>query len=361
MMFSTRVLRAHLCGVVLAACRDEDASFPDGTSTTQTRVTSSSGIDPATSDVSTATFSAESGPTSETGANGSEASGTASDVAAGPCDRYSRVAHSLSALSQLDLDDVAGVQCVEYGVRLWAAESSPITDLSPLSDLHVVGGTFAIYQFQEPDLSGLNSLEQIGEVLRLGGPTVDGAPGCSPNTGLVTLHGVEGLARIEGLEVCGLDGQGNAAAPLQSIAALDAALVGELGVVSLLHLAALDSIDALAGVTRLDGLALVDLPQLTDLAPLAELTRMTSMTVWLTGVTDLHGLESVAEVDAILDISFNDQLVTLDGLDALASVGALYITNNAMLPQTEAEAFAATIDVAAEVVICGNLDGEPCA
>ncbi len=189
---------------------------------------------------------------------------------------------------------------------------------------------------------------------------VDGV-GCSPNPGLVTLEGLDALSSLRSLEVCGLDARGQAVAPLQSIAALDAALDGELERVSLRYLPALASIDALSGVTHLDGLVLIDLPQVTDLAPLGELGGMISMTMWRTGVADLHGLESVIALDDRLDISGNDQLVTLDGLDALASVGALYITNNAMLPQTEAEAFAATIDVAAEVVICGNLDGEPCA
>lgn len=40
--------------------------------------------------------------------------------------------------------------------------------------------------------------------------------------------------------------------------------------------------------------------------------------------------------------------------------GDLRIIENPLLPQAEAEAWAAQVDVSGDVTICGNLDGPPC-
>jgi hypothetical protein len=123
----------------------------------------------------------------------------------------------------------------------------------------------------------------------------------------------------------------------------------------------LPSLAAFDGVTALDGgINLSDLPAVQDLSGLDDLTASAAITISQTGITDLQGLQGLIQVDDRLWITGNEQLQTVAGLDAIVAVGSLYITGNPALPQSEAEELAATIDVANETVICGNLGGPPC-
>ena len=79
-----------------------------------------------------------------------------------------------------------------------------------------------------------------------------------------------------------------------------------------------------------------------------------------TGTPMPNVCDSDANVEFTVIVSANPSLTTLDGLDALVSTTDLFISGNPLLPQAEAEAFAASVDVAGELVVCGNLDGPPC-
>jgi hypothetical protein len=184
-----------------------------------------------------------------------------------------------------------------------------------------------------------------------------GIPGCHENPNLTNLDALANLQHFDNLLLCG-----DLQDALVSIDGLDTALEGAItGHVELTDLSALSNLTAFDGVTAIDGgIALLDLPSVTDLSGLNDLTDVAAITISRTNVADLYGLESLVDVGDRLGITSNEQLQTLAGLDAIVSVGALYVTNNPALPQSEAEAFASTIDVANETVICGNLDGPAC-
>ncbi|MFY0535656.1 hypothetical protein [Nannocystis pusilla] len=70
---------------------------------------------------------------------------------------------------------------------------------------------------------------------------------------------------------------------------------------------------------------------------------------------DLVGLGALAEVDGQLYIRDNPVLTSVAGLSALTNVGdRLNILFNASLPQADAAAWGAGIDVAGVVKIAGN-------
>lgn len=289
----------------------------------------------------------EEGPSSSTTAFGP-------DVQPGVCDAYGSVMEELWVYSQQDADAAAGVECIAGALVVYGGQEEPVEDLAPFSQLTVVGEHVHINQMQTEQLQGLESLEWIGGDLVLGSVT-PGVEGCASNPGLLSLDALAGVEHFENLMICG--GLNDA---LLSIDGLDSALEGELdGHVELSYLAQLDSIAALDGVTGV-GLTLVELPMLNDLSPLGDLSSSSSITLAGTGVNDLHGLESLTSVDDRLGIVGNPQLVTLAGLRTLVQVGSLYITDNQSLPQSEAEDLAASILVARETVICGNLGGDPC-
>jgi hypothetical protein len=154
------------------------------------------------------------------------------------------------------------------------------------------------------------------------------------NPGLQTLDGIETLAHAQGLRMCN---NGDPIA-LRSIDGARAALVGDLGSVSIHMAPQLDSILALDEVTHIDSLTLEG--QL--------------------GVVDLQGMGALIVVETSLVLSGNPQLTSLAGLESLAHVGSIAITDNPTLPQAEAEAFVATLEVDGGTQVCGNLGGDPC-
>lgn len=276
------------------------------------------------------------------------------DVSVAACEGYRNVADGVYAQSQGEVDDAAGVECIRGALVLGGGADDPIVDLSPLAQLQWVGDDLVLEQLTLTDLQGLSALAWLDGEIVVGGETVEG--GCVINPGLQRLDGLGALTHVQGLRVCG-DGD---ATPLQSIDGASAALVGELGRVWIVGAPQLDAILALDEVTRIDDLVLSALPGLASLDGLETLTTAVHVELTEVGITDLCGLGALVGVENGVTLDRNPQLSSLAGADALTHVGSIIIRDNPMLPQADAEAFVATLDVDNGAVVCGNLGGDPC-
>jgi len=231
----------------------------------------------------------------------------------------------------------------------------PINDLEDLYALSEVGGLTMSGLPALVDVDGLSGLHTIHDLLTIGyqAPGVDQ---CTFNPVLANLDGLSSVAHIGGdIDICGALQDS-----LTSIDGLDAALEGEIsGAIRLQQLQLLQGVGPLTGVTRIGSLILNELPAFVDLTALSDVEGAANLLIRETAVTDLAGLEALATIDSRLTITRNSQLTTLAGLDALVGTDELIISDNPLLPQAEAEAFAESV-TANYVAICGNLDGPPC-
>lgn len=117
---------------------------------------------------------------------------------------------------------------------------------------------------------------------------------------------------------------------------------------------------ALTSLSGLDSLAFVGDLQIGEIGPHGEPDPLATRGNDL--FTDLVGLETLQSVGGIL-IGDNDSLTSLAGIDHLATATTKYvqIVNNPLLPTATAQGFASLVDDDGEaILVCGNLDGEPC-
>jgi hypothetical protein len=345
--------------LVVGSCYDDVAPLEATSSSGATAVTLTSDMPQSTSAADTSVDSSSDLSTSGATSEPHSSSGSSGDVPfAGFCDGYrNSFDRSIFVYSQAEVDAVAGVSCIIGGLVVYGDNGDDVvSDLGAFASLETVSEHIALNGLMLEELQGFESLQWIGGDLVVGSLS-PGIPGCHENPNLTNLDALANLQHFDTLLLCG-DLQDS----LASIDGLDTALEGAIaGHVELTDLSALSDLTAFDGVTAIDGgLALLDLPLVTDLSGLNDLADVAAITISRTSVADLYGLESLVDVDDRLGITSNEQLQTLAGLDAIVSVGALYVMNNPALPQSEAEVFASSIDVANETVICGNLDGPAC-
>lgn len=353
-----------IVSAAVAACSDQASTSLGSDSTTEfgmsmTNATTSEGG--LTSQAVTSSSSSDDSGTSQASEDAStypdesSTSGSA-DVPNGPCAGYREIRDEVFAYAQSDLPPLEGVECVQGLLRLLGGERvDPIVDLESLHSLREVGGLTMSGLAVLVDVNGLAGLIVINDVLIVG-YQAPGAEQCNFNAALENLDGLSNVQQIGAdIEICGALQDS-----LVSIDGLDGALEGEfLSAIRLQQLQALESAGALAGVTRLGSLILNELPAFVDLTALSDVEDAANLFIRQTAVTDLAGLEALTTIDSRLTITDNPQLTTLAGLDALTSTDDLIISNNPLLPQAEAEAFAETV-TANYVAICGNMDGPPC-
>jgi len=266
------------------------------------------------------------------------------------CDGYAVVyADDFTADDNEDVANLSGVTCVEGSLLL----RMDVTDLTPLASLEATG----FLLFEAPDLAsldGLENLQYVRNTLSLGAPLPDA--GCV-GTLVTTIAPFAGLQEVGALSICDNPN-------LTSLMELGTALSGDFA--GPISIGGLPSLESLAGFEDLTSaghrLGLTSLPLVPDLQPLGNLTHVEgALTLGgLDEITSMEGLEQVTYVGSLVILE-NAQLTTLAGFGNLMTVGdSLSIHDNPMLPQDEAEAWAAGLDVGTTVTICNNLGGPPC-
>lgn len=208
-------------------------------------------------------------------------------------DRFDGIAGSIFLFEwpAEDLSAFSGIRCIEG--RLDVHDSDALQSLHGLDDL-VQATTIQLSNLPElTTLEGLGSLEAVEALL------------------IYDYRGRSGLTSLEGLDRL-------RAAPYLSVS----------GPRALTH------VDAFEHITQVTNLSLFDLP----------------------GLTNLSGLGGLTAVVNNLTIARNDSLQDLTGFDSLQWVGGdVWIWENPLLPQAEAEAWAADIaEVGGEVRVERN-------
>jgi hypothetical protein len=342
------------------ACAD-DAKMSDAGATSSSSAGPSSTIsDSGGSTVTTGSTSSLEPSTSssgiESGSSESQSDEAADDVSLDMpsgqnCDGYSP-AHpgSLIAENDAELEPFEGIACVEGEMSL----TLEVSEVTPLHALEAVGWMHVYATSNLASLDGLNNLRRIADDLFIGAYLPDA--GCL-GTQITTLAPLQSLEEIgDSLYICENPN-------LTSIAALGTALSGDFG--GTIEIYASPSLESLAGLEGLtsagDSLNFGGLPLVADLVPLGNLTAVDGalgIAGW--GMASMEGLEQLTTAGSFRIVE-NPQLVSLAGLEGLLSVeDNLSIHDNPMLPQAEAEAFAAGVDVGGSVTICNNLGGPAC-
>lgn len=212
-------------------------------------------------------------------------------------------------------------------------------DVMALADCPEVSGTLTITG-NVTDLSPLIHLHRVTGTLHIGpDDTYDAPP-------LGSLTGLEGLESVGGLELLGLEN-------LASIEALTG-LTGIPGDMRLYGLPKLGSLAGLENVEEIGGRCSVgDCMNVMDLAGLASLRRAgNGFSVSKMQVVDLHGLEALTEIGELggeisnVFIDDNDELLTLDGLDAVLWHDKLGLTLNSNDRLTDIGALAGANELA---------------
>ncbi len=118
-----------------------------------------------------------------------------------------------------------------------------------------------------------------------------------------------------------------------------------------------ESLDGLDRLRSLQKLSVSGPPDLSQVDALFRIKDATDLSFFdLPGLTDLSGLGQLESLEGSLYIGRDDALQSLAGFDALEGVGDdVTVRDNPLLPQADAEAWAAAIDeVGGEVIVAGN-------
>jgi hypothetical protein len=226
-------------------------------------------------------------------------------------------------------------------------------DLEALRGCTRIEGDLAIYPFGDEDLTPLAALASVGGVLVLGDPFTEPAP-----LGFSSLAGLESLQTVSALLLRGVR-----TPSLQSLQALTQLLPSTGYAPSsryvfieqapeLADLRGLENLKGLNGFVarsnpKLVSIAGLDVPPaletfevwdspVNDIGALGPLLTLTA-TLWFvnTGLTNVHGLEGIRDVDQ-LQFSRNAALEVLTGLSALTSVRYVEIRDNPLLSRVDA-------------------------
>ena len=219
--------------------------------------------------------------------------------------------------SLIDLDGLSELRYVALDMEV--ESNTHLTTLAGLSNLTDVHGHFFIYGNPElTDIDGLSGLTLVGNI------------SIRENDALTSVA-LPGLTTVDGIAI-----QGNDSLP---------------------------SLQGLSGLpSELTGLYIIQNDALLDLDDLSSITSVG----WLTvedndALTSFVGLEGLTSVTTDLEIIGNDLLPHLDALSSLSAVGNdLIVQENSCLSQTEAEAFAASIEVGGTNTVESNGAHHPC-
>jgi hypothetical protein len=240
---------------------------------------------------------------------------------------------SLTSLSGLD-----NLTAIYDNLSLYDNES--LVDLSGLDNLTFIGGDLRlISNLALTSLDGLNSLGLVGGDVNIADQQL-----LNSLAGLESLTSVEGefrlytnpvlqnLAGLENLSAIGTDLELSNNPALESIAEL--ASFTSLGGSIIIYDAALTSLEGLENFTSITGdVQLTILPQLQNLDDIAGISSIGgNFTVsQLSLVERLFTSSSLASIGGLLNIVSNEQLLNLEGLENLTTIGSLAAVSNPAL------------------------------
>jgi hypothetical protein len=278
------------------------------------------------------------------------------------------------ALSQIDLDELAGCERLASSLAVKLFQG---LDVTPLRSLRSIDGTLTIYGDRAPDtpiLEGFAALEQVGglhlyetnasslaplaQLRRIGRPEdvplgADGVPledpeamgdllisGCSQ---LSSLDGLSALERVDSVNlvdnsrlssVAGLarvrvTSLSSVNCPLTSLEGIAATRLQQLNITG----SALRDLSGLGDAPALQSLYLSTNSNLSSLAGMRAPERLDNIQLGDNPLTDLRGLAGLKEVGTLsiageLDVSL---LTDLEGLESLQRAGNLSIANQSRL------------------------------
>ncbi|HEY8377258.1 MAG TPA: hypothetical protein VIK91_12245, partial [Nannocystis sp.] len=229
--------------------------------------------------------------------------------------------------TQGELQILAGCTHIAGSLKI----TGSVTDLSPLADLQLIGGSLYIEDLGEKQLFSLAGLENLRHVRSIELEHL-AVTSLEPLAGVTSLEGGLHLERLEALEsLAGLHNLEHVGGSitiwrlhkLTDIQAL-AGLTDLPGSLELTELFALPSLEGLHNITHIGGRLTVDkCPQLADLDGLRGLQRIGGgLFLGQLPITTLHGLEALTEVGAP---GGEPVQVTLYGLAELTSLDALAV------------------------------------
>ena len=219
--------------------------------------------------------------------------------------------------SQADIDNFQNFYpgCTEIEGTVMV-HGEDVTDLTPLSVLIAIGGSFGIqFNPQLTDLSGLENLTYIGGDLLM-----------SFNTLLVSMEALSGLTSLGGgLTVVNHPNLGSLAG-LENLTSMG-------GGIFLENNPALAGLSPFSGITALDGnIVICSLPMLTTLEGLGNISHIGgSLVIENNGnLSDITALGNLISIDGDIWIVSNPALTGLSGLENVdaASVKDIWIAYN---------------------------------
>ncbi|WP_020536461.1 DUF7619 domain-containing protein [Lewinella cohaerens] len=240
---------------------------------------------------------------------------------------------SLTSLSGLD-----NLTAIYNNLSLYDNES--LVDLTGLENLTLIGGDLRlISNLALTSVDGLNSLDLVGGDVNIADQQL-----LNSLAGLESLTSVGGgfrvylnpvlqnLAGLENLSAIGTDLELSDNPALASIAQLTS--FTSLGGSIIIYNAALTSLEGLENFTSITGdVQLTILPQLQNLDDIAGITSIGgNFTIsQLPLVERLFTSSSLASIGGLLNIVSNEQLLNLEGLENLNTVGSLAAVSNSAL------------------------------
>ncbi|MGH1434284.1 MAG: DUF7619 domain-containing protein [Lewinella sp.] len=232
-------------------------------------------------------------------------------------DNLTAIYNNLSLYDNESLVDLTGLENLTLiGGDLRLISNLALTSVDGLNSLGLVGGDVNIADQQQLNsLAGMESLTSVGGKFRL-----------------YTNPVLQNLAGLENLSAIGTDLELSDNPALASIAQLSS--FTSLGGSIIIYNAALTSLEGLENFTSITGdVQLTILPQLQNLDDIAGISSIGgNFTVsQLSLVERLFTNSSLESIGGLLNIVSNEQLLNLEGLENLNTVGSLAAVSNPAL------------------------------
>jgi hypothetical protein len=260
----------------------------------------------------------------------------------------------LDRLPILDLEALPGLKSLEQLGTLRQLGQLVIVTCDGLKDLTGLQALTSLEALQLADCAGLQSLKGLDALQSLDSLLLNSLTGLTSLQGMPKLQRLgtlnladnSSLASLQGLEALTQLGEVNLSGNLTLASLHGLEKVAEIGMLNIGNNTALTNLGGLSGLQKVGSLQLSANPALKNLQGIGVASADSVVIEANPMLTDLTGLEKLANIGSGLSITENGSLTSLRALTALTAAGGLDVGNNRRLPQCEVEWLAKRLNLA---------------
>jgi len=280
------------------------------------------------------------------------------------CEGYGDASRTLDGyvwIHDADIATVDSLHCLsDVSGQIAISNAAQLEDVDGFSHISSIGGSLSLYGLESlQSVAGFSAVNRVGGSIEIsslpllgslegldGISTVEGDLYINENAALISMDGVEAMQMVQGSVIL----SGNPS--LSDLSAM--AAMGSIGSSLVIYQnASLSSLSDLTGLSSIGNVLWIEgSPAMRDLSGLEGIVEVQGLVLTeMDGLQSLSGLDNLYKVKSTVEISYNDSLVDMGGLDGLGYAVTLLIDGNASLSNLNG---LSNLGFLSEISITGN-------